>query len=1058
MSAQGPQLRIALGMRGGVSLAVWIGGACHEIDALRISSQPAGGGFWSRVLRACDVSDVIVDVMAGASAGGLNGVIYAASQVYGFSLAELRGAWLEVGGLQDLVRPAEGDQPVYPSLLQGDEYFFARTCDKLTQLVQRGDPPASRPQVDLTLTATLVEPVTRPAGVTHPGLGERGRFGSTFRFRHRGPAWLTDFPDPGTPELERTIARLALAARATSSYPVAFEAAAIHAHRPPSFAGTGGGGPAGAAVDMAGVFGDATSGQQPFLVMDGGVLDNIPLGRALAAIGGATADRRTRRVLVYVRPGAPPTAETVTVASGRRSTWSVLQGLLRARIQPETIIEDLTQVEEHNRRVQRSQRLRLLAFTAAEDRGTLRRLSEAATDAYLVQRADVEAQEVLRLLEDPVGALGEDPFPAAPGVDDGTWRAPLARWERAAAERLDGALAEVLCGRMKPSPLDFGVGPLGRLCHLLLEWARFVERAGEGTASEEASRHKAELYRVLTVYRELLARPRRLGWVVLAARQQPTQETWEADAVDAVEALLHVTDDEAEAVAGYLATGGEATLAPVRHAVLARLDALLSGQAPPGAGGGNLRAVLLDFLLQSARSLAALAVPAGSTRPGADAGGAAVWLHRALATPGSSDTGLDRAHLEALEVVAFPESLVGAAADSPIHFVELSSASPTAISSALPKLLGVRRSDDPWGTIAARLNQPGPPEIRSDDKLAGNELNNFSAFLRERWRANDWMWGRLDAVPTLVQLLVTPDSLRAVAADLAADGADAGDVADRLLARVRAAVTGAPADGEGGDPETSWPAFLRQTAWDPRQLAIDRVVQWAVSPAAAPSKPDSSDLQALWDALVSARQWEILSDELALQRGRQAWFGPRRTVEEANDYGVGVETLTNPPEAADSDLISRTVRAGRRMLQENLHGHVPAPVLGVVQAVGLVLSWAWVGRRTTFKLTLGAVTALALALALVVLPVAGSDAHGWSRLFSVGAVPGAALVLWAVIDTLFKRWSRAAGLFLVGAGLVGLAAVAGGNWRASAAVFAVALVVVAAGLWTLQLVRPKPGD
>jgi hypothetical protein len=39
-------------------------------------------------------------------------------------------------------------------------------------------------------------------------------------------------------------------------------------------------------------------------------------------------------------------------------------------------------------------------------------------------------------------------------------------------------------------------------------------------------------------------------------------------------------------------------------------------------------------------------------------------------------------------------------------------------------------------------------------KLAGNELASFSAFLDERWRTNDWTWGRSDSVPTLVHLLL----------------------------------------------------------------------------------------------------------------------------------------------------------------------------------------------------------------------------------------------------------------------------------------------------------------
>jgi hypothetical protein len=72
----GIELRLALAMRGGVSLSVWIGGACGEIDRLR---QAPDGGFWCGLRELAGYSNVIVDVMAGASAGGLNAVIYTAS-------------------------------------------------------------------------------------------------------------------------------------------------------------------------------------------------------------------------------------------------------------------------------------------------------------------------------------------------------------------------------------------------------------------------------------------------------------------------------------------------------------------------------------------------------------------------------------------------------------------------------------------------------------------------------------------------------------------------------------------------------------------------------------------------------------------------------------------------------------------------------------------------------------------------------------------------------------------------------------------------------------------
>jgi predicted acylesterase/phospholipase RssA len=41
------------------------------------------------------------------------------------------------------------------------------------------------------------------------------------------------------------------------------------------------------------------------------------------------------------------------------------------------------------------------------------------------------------------------------------------------------------------------------------------------------------------------------------------------------------------------------------------------------------------------------------------------------------------------------------------------------------------------------------------DKLAGVELAHFGAFLKRSWRANDWMWGRLDSAERLVVLVDT---------------------------------------------------------------------------------------------------------------------------------------------------------------------------------------------------------------------------------------------------------------------------------------------------------------
>src|ERR1700751_4124299 len=80
--------RLALVMNGGVSLAVWMGGGACEIDNVRRASNgmpPPGEAteaerrvheWWFEATHKAGVR-VTVDVIAGTSAGGLNGVLLA---------------------------------------------------------------------------------------------------------------------------------------------------------------------------------------------------------------------------------------------------------------------------------------------------------------------------------------------------------------------------------------------------------------------------------------------------------------------------------------------------------------------------------------------------------------------------------------------------------------------------------------------------------------------------------------------------------------------------------------------------------------------------------------------------------------------------------------------------------------------------------------------------------------------------------------------------------------------------------------------------------------------
>ena len=105
-------------MRGGVSLAVWIGGAIAELDLVRRGTLNDTSSLrgdlkdradtYAKLLGALGYSGIRFDVLAGASAGGLNAVIYGFAQSVGVGLEGLSDVWEEEGDLWKLFHPQWG--------------------------------------------------------------------------------------------------------------------------------------------------------------------------------------------------------------------------------------------------------------------------------------------------------------------------------------------------------------------------------------------------------------------------------------------------------------------------------------------------------------------------------------------------------------------------------------------------------------------------------------------------------------------------------------------------------------------------------------------------------------------------------------------------------------------------------------------------------------------------------------------------------------------------------------------------------------------------------------
>ncbi|TKD50463.1 patatin-like protein [Sphingomonas baiyangensis] len=116
------ELRLALICYGGISLAVYMHGISKEIWRLTRASRAFGDGdppaegsqgvyrrLFEEIAEATGIRlRVLVDIIAGASAGGINGVFMAQAISSGQSLDPLTDLWLEMADVEQLIAPDQG--------------------------------------------------------------------------------------------------------------------------------------------------------------------------------------------------------------------------------------------------------------------------------------------------------------------------------------------------------------------------------------------------------------------------------------------------------------------------------------------------------------------------------------------------------------------------------------------------------------------------------------------------------------------------------------------------------------------------------------------------------------------------------------------------------------------------------------------------------------------------------------------------------------------------------------------------------------------------------------
>ncbi len=478
------ELRLALVLNGGVSLAVWIGGVTREIDAARRgrSVRPGDTADIYALINAALHQSVVVDVIGGASAGGINGVCLATAIFNASSLDELRETWIELGDFRALLRsPAESDPP---SLMKGDDVVLTRLRALIRALWSAR--PSDQETLYLYVTATDLFgfPVDfeDSDGRTFEELDHR----RVFRFKYsdadipdtdegslNGVMRATvNFQDDDAPEL------LARAARGSSSFPVAFEAHSL---------------------DIV----DRDQVARRHWLVDGGILDNQPFNPVLDRIRVLSAKLPVKRVVMYVVPYA---TEVGSTGADTPETATALETYGAAGSLPRDLpkLESLTRItrEYQQQKLAAAERDRVISTLDPEQVG------KAAAELFpSYQRVRLtESQAVFEYWASPRFAPGNGVLAQDPADDpDLLLRAPSIPTDRQPSDQ------KWIPSQLAWDPLaedwQWGLSPAERIAAWSLLFLRDEASSGAGATTaqllpgrlaasrliEEIRRHKVEL-------------------------------------------------------------------------------------------------------------------------------------------------------------------------------------------------------------------------------------------------------------------------------------------------------------------------------------------------------------------------------------------------------------------------------------------------------------------------------------------------------------------------------------------------------------------------------------
>ena len=433
------ELRLALVCYGGISLAVYMHGISKEIwrlarasCAFHEGSVPASGsqGVYRALLQEIEEDHglrlrVLVDIIAGASAGGINGVFLGQAISTGQSLEPLTNLWLDSADIEALIDPTQAPKHGMSKIWALPLAWMAqrRSGDRIDVLVEAGARDEVRAKLSKFVRSRWFEPpfggerfshlvldafdamAASPKGprllpkeqpldlfvtvTDFAGHPERLALNSPAEVIETEHRLIFSFSDHGN--ATETLAHpgeLTFAARATSSFPGAFPPCTVgeidkvltarnvawperdnflKRNLPRQYA--------------------ANSAEQAVLI-DGSVLANAPFRPAIEALRERPARRQVDRRFVYIDPYPGGKLDFGTRKGGVPGFFQTIIGAVSELPRQQPIRDNLEAIAERSQRIERMSEIiagirpevekqveALFGYTLFLDRPTVARLN-----------------------------------------------------------------------------------------------------------------------------------------------------------------------------------------------------------------------------------------------------------------------------------------------------------------------------------------------------------------------------------------------------------------------------------------------------------------------------------------------------------------------------------------------------------------------------------------------------------------------------------------------------------------------------------------------------------